>query len=181
MMPSMTGSYSDSVIFARYPSEDDTGDGEMPMQFHSEGDDLLEPVPAKELAQDVSPKPDQHWQEVCFIQFLGLSDEEAADAIASNPGMEGLAGSGFHRIGPARTAAAPLHPRPQPPFPSAIVPLPGPTTTTTATSATQATDHWTLSNHATPNGTTCTTTSTDSIARTIHPISTRTISIAATT
>ena len=125
-MPSMNGSYSDSVIFAWYPSDDDTGDGEMPMQFHSEGDDLMDPVLAKELAQELSPKPDQHWQEVCFIQFLGLSDEEAADAIASNPGMEGLAGSGFHRIGPARTAAAPLHPRPQPPFPSAIVPLPGP-------------------------------------------------------
>ena len=46
--------------------------------FNSEGDDLNNPIPSKELALDVV-SDHQRWQDVGFIQFLSVASETLDD------------------------------------------------------------------------------------------------------
>ena len=97
-IPPCKGQYYDSCIMAWAPSDRSDIDTEVPLQFWAEPGDITEPINCKVLAQDVAHGTDVEWQEICFVQFLSLGEEEADKAIYSNPGVEELAGAGFHRV-----------------------------------------------------------------------------------
>ena len=82
---------------------------EEPESFSAEAGDLLKAIPCKQLAQDLIGNHGT-WQEVCFVQFLGVDDDQAENVIQRVPGVPLLAGAGLHR---------PLIPRDQ------VLPKPG--------------------------------------------------------
>ena len=79
-----------------------TGGGEaeeVPIIFTAETGDLKRPISCKKLAQevDVVASGEKHWQDVCFVQFLGVDDDEAQEVIDGNPQILTLGGAGYHR------------------------------------------------------------------------------------
>ena len=84
-IPHLIGfTYSDIYIWL--PGKG-TEDEDAPTLFSSEPGDTEKPIPCKSLAsemQDVRNNA-RTWQEVCFIQFLGASDDDADDITCTTP------------------------------------------------------------------------------------------------
>ena len=69
-----------------------------PDSFSAEPGDLNKMIPCKLLAKDRdSGKGDDNWLEICFIQFLGISDEDRVEVIQQIPNFPSLAGAGYQR------------------------------------------------------------------------------------
>ena len=95
----LPGKFQDSILFLWIPSDIPHESQTLPEQFISQDQDLSLPIPCKELAQDLASARGRsaQWQDVHFIQFLGLSDDEASMAIHQNATVESLVGAGHPR------------------------------------------------------------------------------------
>ena len=104
---------------------------ELLTQFSPQPGDLEKPIPSKLLAQEAVKDGKRNWQEVCFIQFLGVTNEEVNKIVTTIPEIPTLGGAGYHRsqqITPT-TQLTPTTPQlkvtpgiPPPPKPSAPPP-----------------------------------------------------------
>ena len=86
--------FDHSEIIMWWPGSED-----QPDNLTSEPGDLIAKVSAKDLAQafEQVTKDGQRWQEVCFIQLMGVSDQDVPDVIRTEPNMPNLAGAGHYR------------------------------------------------------------------------------------
>ena len=58
--------------------------------------DMRKPFPCKELAR-TSEEVSEHgadWREICFMQFIGTTEDQAQEVIRSNPNVDLLGGAG---------------------------------------------------------------------------------------
>ena len=118
--------FQQSEILRWYPNGANPDIG-LPDTLTAEPGDLHKHIDAKVLAQDTEEvMKGARWQEVCFIQILGLNDEDAGEVRLLYPHEPLLAGAGFQRIRPAPKQDLNVRRYPSPlPIPTPVVaPLP---------------------------------------------------------
>ena len=103
--------FTHSDIFTWIPGMG-TDEENSPSAFSAEPGDIDTPIPCKLLAQDLQEVWNNtvKWQEVCFIQFLGVDDEDADDIIRRVPLTSTIGGAGYHRarLGSQRNTPVPF-------------------------------------------------------------------------
>ncbi len=88
---------SELVSWAR---EDRQRTKEEPAYYTPEPGDLDKPINAKSLAQELWCVWNGccTWQEVCFLQFLGIHSDDIQEVITAAPELQRLAGAGYQRL-----------------------------------------------------------------------------------
>lgn len=74
------------------------GREESPSQFSAQPGDLDKQTPCRQVVQEIEGERSgsSTWQEVCFIQFLGVDDDTATDLIRTMPKIGTLGRAGYH-------------------------------------------------------------------------------------